>query len=80
MNIEQLAKQAAKSTQPQTSILSPAFVYTPAAQHVNDPDYLRKKFAAIREQQQAKPANVRPIKRKSDDMATVVRTGRKTGD
>ena len=56
--IEQRAKQAAKSTQPQTSILHPAFVYTPAA-HTN----IAVTFARIRAQQ-ATPANVQPIKKR----------------
>jgi hypothetical protein len=57
--IERRALAAAKSTHPPTSILNQAFQYTPAAQHANDPDYLRRKFAAIRAQQAA--PNVTPI-------------------
>jgi hypothetical protein len=51
-----------KCSYPPTSVLNPNFAYTPAAQHQNDPDYLRKKFDAIRAKQ-VPAVNVTPIKR-----------------
>ena len=57
MNLEQRAKAAAKSTHPPTSILHPAWVYTPAAA-----TNIAETFARIRAEQ-AKPVNVVKINR-----------------
>ncbi len=58
MNIEQRAKAAAKSTHPPTSILHPAWVYTPAAA-----TNIAETFARIRAAQAQQPVNVVKINR-----------------
>lgn len=59
--IAQLAEQVAKSRQPITSILHPAFAYVPASR-----TDIAETFRRVREKQadqQQRSANVQPIKR-----------------